>query len=127
VQSWFFGALLVLPGQLLSTAELPPETFMQQLRSGLPCVAPLQRPEPRPSSPLQALMEAEAPVLALAYRGPYMVHKKGDKVFIVLYVWAPILQPCLLTGLSHTLAGIQLRNSPPRRRRPLGRIPGSLL
>jgi transposase InsO family protein len=39
-----FRAPLSLPGQLIAAAEPPPQVFVEQLRSGVPCVSPLPQP-----------------------------------------------------------------------------------
>jgi hypothetical protein len=80
----------MLPGPLLSTAEPPPEFFLQQLQSSVPCVA--TRPFPAKPDPdeLEALMTAShvyvrSPPAAPspAYRGPFLVHKRAGKFFIL--------------------------------------------
>jgi hypothetical protein len=88
-----FGTPLQLPGQFLSAAEAPPAEFVQQLNTGVPCVAPLPPPTAAKSSALmKQLQQANfvyvkappaTPSLAPAYRGPYAVHKKAEKFFII--------------------------------------------
>jgi hypothetical protein len=87
-----FGAPLVLPGQLLSTTEPPPEEFVRQLRSGVPCVAPLPPAADKSRAPPPSLRAAtfvyvrsppSSPALAPVYKGPYAVHRAGDKVFVL--------------------------------------------
>jgi hypothetical protein len=90
-----FGVPLSLPGPILSTAEPPPEQFVQQLRAGVPCVSPLPQPVDTPpsalspSSPLHsaAYVYIRAPPVAKGlspqYRGPYKVIKRTPKYFII--------------------------------------------
>jgi hypothetical protein len=88
-----YGSPLTLPGPVVATAEPPPEDFVAKLRSGVPCVAPLPPPVggPAPSPPVH-LATADfvyvrcppaAPSLSPVYRGPYEVHKKADKIFVI--------------------------------------------
>jgi cleavage and polyadenylation specificity factor subunit 1 len=56
-----FGAPLSLPGPIVAAPKLPPEEFVQRLRAGVPCVAPLPpQEEAHPSglSPWSSLMSA---------------------------------------------------------------------
>jgi Integrase core domain len=89
-----YGAPLTIPGLLISSPERPPEHFVEQLRAGMPCVAPL-KPPPQPdpgSSVLAPLRSASfvyvrsppaAPSLAPLYRGPFEVIKRAEKFFIL--------------------------------------------
>jgi Integrase core domain len=87
-----FGAPLTLPGPLLVAAKPPPEFFQCHMQSTVPDVAtrPLDGQQQRKE--LTALRSAThvyvrspppAPSLTLAYRGPYLVHKKAEKFFIL--------------------------------------------
>jgi transposase InsO family protein len=85
-----FGAPLTLPGPLITTAEPPLSSFVQQLQAGMPCVAPLQPPS-SPSSPTSSPLEGAshvyvrapppAPALAPLYKGPYEVVRWTPKYF----------------------------------------------
>jgi cleavage and polyadenylation specificity factor subunit 1 len=128
-----FGAPLQLPGQLLSAAEAQPATFMQQLRVGMPCVAPLPPPPPSTASASSPLLTADfvyirsppsSPALTPAYRGPYLVHKRSSKVFIVKI--GERYEAVTLDRLKPHLGGPPQAAAPPRRGRPPGRpSPGS--
>jgi Integrase zinc binding domain/Integrase core domain len=102
-----FGAPLQLPGQFLSAAEAPPAEFVQQLNAGVPCVAPLPPQALAKSSALvEQLLQADfmyirappaAPSLAPAYRGPYAVHKKAKKFFIIkMVLYKVYISSCIL-------------------------------
>ncbi len=87
-----YGCPLSLPGQFLSAAEPPPSSFVDQLRSFLPCVADHTGCSPPPTPPPLALRTASfvyvrspplSPGLSPAYRGPYRVRVPGDKYFVV--------------------------------------------
>ncbi len=87
-----YGCPLSLPGQFLSAAEPPPDTFVSQLRSSLPCVSdptgcpPLAAPPPlamRTASFVYVRSPPLSPGLAPAYRGPYRVRVPGQKYFVV--------------------------------------------
>jgi hypothetical protein len=124
-----FGSPLQLPGQMLAAAEPPAESFERALNSSLPCVAPLKTPPPAAtSSPSPQLRAADfvyirsppaAPALAAAYRGPYAVHKKGDKVFIVKV--GGKYEAVTIDRLKPHLGGPPLPAAPPHRGRPPGR------
>jgi cleavage and polyadenylation specificity factor subunit 1 len=124
-----FGSPLQLPGQMLAAAEPPPESFVRALNSSLPCVAPLKTPPPAATaSPSPQLRAADfvyirsppaAPALAAAYRGPYAVHKRGDKVFIVKV--GGRYEAVTIDRLKPHLGGPPLPAAPPRRGRPPGR------
>jgi hypothetical protein len=121
-----YGAPLTLPGQLLSTAEPPPQFFVEQLRSAVPCVATRPFAAAEESRSLPALFKAThvyvkspaaAPALSPAYRGPYLVHRRSDKFFILRIggrydaISVDRLKPHL--GASPPVAA-----TPPRRGRP---------
>jgi transposase InsO family protein len=87
-----YSCPLSLPGQFLSAAELPPDSFVSQLRSSLPCVSDHTGCSPPATPPPLALRTASfvyvrspplSPGLAPAYRGPYRVRDPGDKYFVV--------------------------------------------
>jgi hypothetical protein len=87
-----YGAPLALPGPLLSAAEPPLEFFLQQLQSSVPCVATRPFSDRADPADLEALMTTShvyvrsppaAPLLTPAYRGPFLVHKRGGKFFIL--------------------------------------------
>jgi transposase InsO family protein len=87
-----YGCPLSLPGQFLSAAEPPPDTFVSQLRSSLPCVSDCTGCSPPAASPPPALRTASfvyvrspplSPGLTSAYRGPYRVRVPGQKYFVV--------------------------------------------
>jgi Integrase core domain len=90
-----YGAPLTLPGPLLTAAELPPEFFLQQLQSTVPCVATRPFPDKTDPADLEALMTAThvyvrsppaAPSLTPVYSGPFLVHKRAGKYFILRMV-----------------------------------------
>jgi hypothetical protein len=78
---------------VITTAEAPPEDFVQRLRAGVPCVVPLPPPSAAASSkPPSSLMAAAfvyvralpgAPGLSPMYRGPNEVVKQTTKYFII--------------------------------------------
>ena len=89
-----YGVPLALPGELLSSPELPAVEFLQLLRQ--------QPPQPLPTRPLTYSEAASAPSrqlleatyvfvrrgavsspLAPQYDGPYLVKQRGQKVFQV--------------------------------------------
>jgi Integrase core domain len=85
-----FRAVLCGAGirQFLSAAEPPPEAFVWQLSSGVPCVAPLPPPQQAASSPPPSLMAVEfvymrsppaSLALAPAYRGRMLSTRRGTK------------------------------------------------
>jgi hypothetical protein len=87
----FFGAPLVLPGQILDTDELPPADFVAKLRQSGPL--PPSRPisyvqmEAKPPAALMLVVfvyvrkgDTVAPLSPL-YSGPYKVLSSGPKVF----------------------------------------------
>jgi hypothetical protein len=88
-----YGALLTLPGLLISAPEPPPEHFVEQLQAGVPCVVPLKPPQPDPGTAALAPLRSAsfvylcsppaAPSLAPLYRGPFEVVKRAEKFFIL--------------------------------------------
>jgi transposase InsO family protein len=124
-----FGAPLALPGPAIATADPPPPSFSQQLRQGIPCVAPLQQPVPAaPPVPSAELMAAShvyirappaAPSLAPLYRGPYEVHRRSEKYFIIKI--GSRFDAITVDRLKPHLGGSVTPAAPPRRGRPPGR------
>ncbi len=121
-----YGCPLSLPGQFLSAAEPPPDSFVSQLRSSLPCVSDRTGCSPPVAPPPLALRTASfvyvrspplSPGLAPAYRGPYRVRDPGDKYFVVDVGGSP-------TGVSVDRLKPHLGKAPlspaptPRRGRP---------
>jgi hypothetical protein len=87
-----YGAPLTLPGPLLSAAEPPPEFFLQQLQSSVPCVATRPFTDKTDPADLETLMTAShvyvlspppPPSLTPGYRGPFLVLKRAGKFFIL--------------------------------------------
>jgi transposase InsO family protein len=86
-----FGAPLSLPAAIIGSKERPPESFLWELTSFIPCVAPLPpQPTSTTSAPDAALLQAShvyvrsppaAPALTPAYRGPFLVLQKEPKTF----------------------------------------------
>jgi hypothetical protein len=127
-----YGAPVVLPGQFLTAAEPPPEEFVRQLTSGTPCVAPREAPAEEVSSQsagaLKKLMAARfvyvrsppaAPSLSPAYRGPYEVHKRAEKFFILRL--GGRFDAVSVDRLKPHMGGTVEPALPPRRGRPPGR------
>jgi transposase InsO family protein len=121
-----FGAPLSLPGPVITTAEAPPEDFVQRLRAGVPCVAPLPPPSAAASSkPPSSLMAAAfvyvrappaAPGLSPMYRGPYEVVKRTSKYFIIKM--GGRFDAVTVDRLKPHLGGPVVPAVPPRRGRP---------
>jgi transposase InsO family protein len=121
-----YGSPLQLPGPFLDTAEPPPEHFVKQLGSGVPCVAPLPQPPPQPTPAASKALHAAsfvyvrsppaAPSLAPAYRGPYRVHKKSQKIFILEV--GQRFEAVSVDRLKPHLGGPVAAAKPPRRGRP---------
>jgi hypothetical protein len=74
-----YGGSLSLPSQFLSSAELPPASFICQLNSSLPCVANEPYEPTRDSASARILQEAAyvyvkaapiSPALSPVYCGP---------------------------------------------------------
>jgi hypothetical protein len=90
-------------------------------------MAPLPEPPPAPASAAAKALEAAsfvyvrsppaAPALARAYRGPYKVHKKSQKVFIVEVgqSFEAVIVDCLKPHLGGPVTAAA---KPPRRGRP---------
>jgi transposase InsO family protein len=120
-----FGTPLQLPGQFLSAAEPPPTFFVEQLNSALPCVAPLPLPAAVAAPPSPQLMAADfvyvralpkAPALSTPYRGPYAVHKRSLKIFIIKM--GGRFEAVTVDRLKPHLGSSPRPASPPRRGRP---------
>jgi hypothetical protein len=120
-----FGTPLQLPAQFLSAAEPPPSFFVEQLNSVLLCVAPLPPPAAATASPSPQLMAADfvyirapptAPVLSPPYRGPYAVHKRSLKEFIIKM--GGRFEAVSVDRLKPHLGSSPWPASPPRRGRP---------
>jgi hypothetical protein len=123
-----YGAPLQLPGQLLSAAEPPPEDFVKQINSGVPCVSPLPSPPQQQSAVVSQLRGAAfvyvkspsaAPALSPAYRGPFAVHKRADNFFIIKM--GQRFEAVALERLKPHLGEVATPVDPPRRGRPGGR------
>jgi transposase InsO family protein len=129
-----FGAPLSLPGQLVTTAEPPPQQFIDQLRSGVPCVAPLPPPPAGGGQQLHpSLFTAmhvyvrsppAAPGLSPRYRGPYLVHKRSQKYFIIMI--GGRYDAVSVDRLKPHLGGVTPAADPPRRGRPPGKRTSTL-
>jgi transposase InsO family protein len=128
-----YGSPLSVPGQLLSAAEPPPEQFVRQLQSGVLCAAPLQPrgadADSQALSPLPELRTAEfvyvkvppsAPFLSPAFRGPYTVHKRAAKFFIIK-IGGGRYDAVSVDRLKPHLGSPVYPASPPKRGRPPGR------
>jgi hypothetical protein len=85
-------ALFPYPASFYQPPSRPPRSFVDQLRSFLPCVADHTGCSPPPTQPPMALRTASfvyvrspplSPGLSPAYRGPYRVRVPGDKYFVV--------------------------------------------
>jgi Integrase core domain len=124
-----YGTPLQVPGQFLSAAEPPPVDFVRSLNSGVPCVSPLQPAPACSSSSQSAALEKAAfvyvrsppppPALSPSYRGPYAVHKRAAKFFI-LQIGARF-EAVTVDRLKPHLGGTASLADPPRRGRPPGR------
>jgi Integrase zinc binding domain len=124
-----YGALLQVPGQFLSSAKPPPADFVRSLNSGVPCVAPLPPAPTCSSSSQSAALEkaafvyvrspAAAPALSLSHRGPYAVHKRAAKFFILRSGarFEAVSVDCLKPHLGRPASPAD----PPRCSRPPGR------
>ena len=124
-----FGGPLTLPGLLIDSAAPPPESFLAALRSCTPAVSSTPPvaggTSPASAAAFAALQRAafvfvrsppNSPALTPAYRGPYRVEKRGQKVF-VLQVGGRFeshsvdrLKPCLAASPTAAM--------PPKRGRP---------
>jgi hypothetical protein len=121
-----FGAPLSLPGQFLSAAEPLPQQFLEQLRSGVPCVAPLpQSPDDEAQAVPSTLSSAAyvyvrsppaATGLTPSYRGPYLVIKRTQKYFIISK--GGRFDAVTVDRLKPHLGGHPTPAAPPRRGRP---------
>jgi cleavage and polyadenylation specificity factor subunit 1 len=122
-----FGAPLTLPAPIVDAAEPPPAIFVRQLQASVPCVAPLPPPSPSSTSPSPALLKARFvyvrappanPALAPHYRGPYEVHRRADKFFIIKL--GSRFDAVSVDRLKPHLGGDVQPAAPPRRGRPPG-------
>jgi transposase InsO family protein len=122
-----YGAPLTLPGPLLTAAEPPPEFFLQHLQSTVPCVATRPVSDKTDPDDLEALMTAThvyvrsppaAPSLTPAYRGPFLVHKRAGKYFI-LRVGSRFDAITVDRLKPHRGSSPPVVASPPRRGRPI--------
>jgi hypothetical protein len=121
-----FGAPLTLPGSLLVAAEPPSEFFQRHLQSAVPCVATWPVDGQQQQKELAALRAAShvyvrspppAPSLTPAYRGPYLVHKKAEKFFILKL--GPHFDAVSIDRLKpHLGSSPPVAASPPSRGRP---------
>jgi hypothetical protein len=120
-----YGAPLTLPGPLIAALEPPPEQIVQQLRAGAPCVAPLPQQPNGGGSPSSSLQSADfvyvrsppaSPSLAPLYRGPFRVHKRADKFFIIKV--GSKFDAVSVDCLKPHLGGPVMPADPPRRGRP---------
>jgi hypothetical protein len=113
-----YGAPLTLPGPLIAA----PEQFVQQLRAGVPCVAPLPQQPGGGGSPSPSLQAAEfvyvrAPLaLTPLYPGPFRVHKQTDKFFIIKV--GGKFDAVSVDRLKPHLGGPVMPADPPRHSRP---------
>jgi hypothetical protein len=124
-----YGAPLTLPGPIISTAEPPPAEFVQQLRAGVPCVAPLQQPDAVQQQRVPAALAAAkfvyvrsppaAPSLSPRYRGPYEVVRQSSKYFIIKL--GSRFDAVTIDRLKPHLGSLVVPDAPPRRGRPPGR------
>jgi transposase InsO family protein len=122
-----YGCALQLPGQLLAAEEQSPLIFVQQLNSGLPCVSPLPTPDEK-TAVSQQLRAAKfvyikappaASSLSPAFRGPYAVHKRSEKFYIVKI--GQRYEAVSLDRLKPHVGGTAIPAEPPKRGRPPGR------
>jgi hypothetical protein len=123
-----FRAPLQVPGQFLSAAELPPADFVLSINSGVPCVAPLPPAPPSPSASQSAALEKAAfvyvrsppaaPALSPSYRGPYAVHKRATKFFVLRI--GSRFEAVTIDRLKPHLGGPASPVVPPRRGSPPG-------
>jgi transposase InsO family protein len=120
-----YGAPLTLPGPLIAVPEPPPEIFVQQMQAGVPCVAPLPQQSVRGGSPSPSLQAADfvyvrsppaSPALTPLYRGPFRVHKRADKFFIIKV--GGKYDAVSVDRLKPHLGGPVTPADPPRRGRP---------
>jgi hypothetical protein len=117
-----FGSPLNLPAAVV-TAEQPPEAFMQQISSFIPCVAPLDLPLNSPLPPALATAKhvyvrspPAVPSLSPAYHGPYRVLGRGEKFFKV--VIGNRIESLSVDRLKPHAGDSPALASPPRRGRP---------
>jgi hypothetical protein len=87
-----FGALLVLPGEFVNTAEPPAAEFLEHVRPG-PVSIPTRPIRQLPQEPNELLQRAKwvyirqggtLPPLTPPYAGPYAVAEAGAKTFEVM-------------------------------------------
>lgn len=129
-----YGAPLSLPGPIIATAEPPPEFFVQQMQSAVPAVATRPAPEAASKRPPSQLFSAThvyvrsppaAPALSPAYRGPYIVHKRSSKYFILKM--GGRYDAISVDRLKPHLGDSPVAAQPPKRGRPTGSAATSLL
>jgi hypothetical protein len=125
-QRSLFGAPCKSPA---SFSPPPPDTFACILHSAIPYVVPLRPPVPSctTSTPPQLLpadflyVPLAAPAVAQVYRGPYAVHKRAAKVFIVKV--GSRYEAVSIDRLKPHLGSQPFLAVPPSRGRPLQRPP----
>jgi hypothetical protein len=123
-----FGTSLNLPGPIITAAETPPEFFVQQLQSGVPAFATKtinsENEQPEPPKQLWAASHvyvrspAASPALTPAYRGPYLVHRRSDKFFILKV--GGKFDAVSIDRLKPHVGGNPVAAQPPKRGRPAG-------
>jgi hypothetical protein len=121
-----YGVPLSLPGPIIATAEQPPQFFVSQLQSSVPAVATkaVASSERRLPSELFSATHvyvrtpAAAPALSPAYRGPYLVHKRSPKFFILKM--GGTFDAISVDRLKPHLGGDPVAVPPPKRGRPPG-------
>jgi transposase InsO family protein len=122
-----YGSPLSLPGQILASAEPPPERFLTQLQEmAAGFVPPPTRPPPPGPAISPALLAAKfvyirrgaaASSLAPLYEGPFAVVEGGEKVFRIRV--GPRVEVVSEDRLKpHLGADIPRPASPPTRGRP---------
>jgi hypothetical protein len=122
-----------LPGPIIATAEPPPQFFVSRLQSSVPAVATKavasseRPPPPKLFSATHVYVRAPAAALAVspAYRGPYLVHKRSPKFFILKM--GGRFDAISIDRLKPHLGGSPVAVQPPRRGRPPGSAVTALL
>jgi hypothetical protein len=123
-----FGTTLNLPWPILNTAEPPPEFFVQQLRSGVPAVATktVQSDSEQSWPPKQlwaathvyVRSPAASPAPTSAYTGPYLVHRRSNKFFILKV--GGKFDAVSIDRLKPLLGGNPVAVPPPKQGHPAG-------